>query len=152
MTVELLARKHFRDVYGLCRSLLGNDAEAEDAAQEVFLTATRRAADGAGKPWLMKVAVYTCFNARRRRRPLSLEHEPDAPLDPGPPLDAGEDLARVREAIARLPERYGAVLALRHQQELTHDQISDVLDLSPGAVRVLLHRATARLREEVRKR
>lgn len=157
VSVDDLARDYSRRVYNLCRSVLGNDADAEDACQEVFLTLTRRRAELGGvrqmAAWVMKVAVLTCQYVRRKRgRALPAETEADAPGDPGQPLDAGEELARIRSAIGALPERYRTVLALHYQQGMRHEQIADVMGISRGALRVLLHRAVARLRMETRRR
>jgi RNA polymerase sigma-70 factor (ECF subfamily) len=156
-SAEGLVRTHFRRVLGFCRSLLGNDAEAEDAAQNVFLTVWRRRAElGAVRtpaPWLLQIARLTCLNARRdrdRRRaePVESDRLPDA----GPPIPAGEDADRIRAAQERLPERYRTVLLLHYQQGLGHGEMAQVMGLSRGALRVLLHRAVVRLREEARKR
>ncbi|HYF00315.1 MAG TPA: sigma-70 family RNA polymerase sigma factor, partial [Planctomycetota bacterium] len=61
-------------------------------------------------------------------------------------------LDRLRELIQSLPERYRTVLALHFQQGLPHDEMARILGVSRGALRVLLHRAVARLRQETRKR
>ena len=66
--------------------------------------------------------------------------------------DVREETSKIREASARLPERYRAVLALHYQQGLTHEETAEVLGVSRGALRVLLHRAVMRLREEVKKK
>jgi RNA polymerase sigma-70 factor (ECF subfamily) len=152
-------RSHFRRVYQFCRSLLGNDADAEDACQTVFLTVSRKRDELAGVeqpvPWLLQIARLTCLNARRerdRKRAAPLGAAPLEADDPGelpPPVGAGEDLDRIRAAAERLPERYRAVLALHFQQGLSHEEMAKVLGLSRGALRVLLHRAVAGLRREV---
>jgi RNA polymerase sigma-70 factor, ECF subfamily len=155
-SVESLARNYFRRVYAFCRSLLGRDADAEDACQQVFLTVARRREE-VGEirqpvPWLLQIARLTCLNLRRERdrvRPAALE-EPDEPVELGPPLAATENLDRLRAVVEQLPERYRTVLALHFQQGLSHAETAQVLGLSRGALRVLLHRAVARLREEAR--
>jgi len=154
-TAESLAGKHFRRVLNFCRVLLGRDADAEDAAQNVFLTVARRRHEipdvAQPVPWLLQIARLTCLNARRERdrlRPV----EVDEPAEPGPPLPPTENLDRLRELIQSLPERYRTVLALHFQQGLPHDEMARILGVSRGALRVLLHRAVARLRQETRKR
>src|SRR5262245_2748763 len=156
-TAEAFSRRYFRRVYNFCRSLLREEADVEDACQEVFLTVMRRREElsSVERPacWLMKIARLTCLYVRRKRaRGLAVDVEPEAGDggDVGPPIDRTEDVGRVREAATRLPERYQTVLTLHFQQGMAHEEIADVLGISRGAVRVLLHRAVARLREEVR--
>jgi RNA polymerase sigma-70 factor, ECF subfamily len=154
-TADSLAGKHFRRVFNFCRSLLGSDADAEDAAQNVFLTVARRRHEVAEilqpVPWLLQIARLTCLNARRERDRLrSTGEEVDEPAEAGPPLAPTENLDRVRERIQKLPERYRAVLTLHFQQGLSHEEMAQVLGLSRGALRVLLHRAVAKLRQEAR--
>ena len=152
-SAETLARKHFRRVYAFCRSLLRSDSDAEDACQSVFLTVARRQQEVPGVvrpvPWLLQIARLTCLNSRRERD--RLRTEPDETVEVGPPLPPGEPLGSLRGSIDRLPERYRTVLTLHFQQGLSHQETAEVLGLSRGAVRVLLHRAVARLRQEVRK-
>jgi RNA polymerase sigma-70 factor (ECF subfamily) len=138
--------------------MLRDERDAEDACQEVFLTVLRRW-DQLGSvqkplPWLMKVARLTCLWVRRKRRKdVAIEDlEIDASYDPGPPVEPGEDVGRVMEAAERLPERYQAVLVMHYQQGMSQEEIAEAMELSRGALRVLLHRAVMRLRQEVRKK
>jgi len=156
LTPEALARLYLKRVYAFCRSMLRNERDAEDACQEVFLTLLRRW-DELGtvqRPlsWLMKVSRLTCLWVRRKRRnEVAIEEaQIDAPCDPGPPIDAGAERGRVQEALERLPERYRAVLTMHYQQGMDHEEIAGAMELSRGALRVLLHRAVLRLRQEVK--
>ena len=157
---EALTRKYFNRVYGFCRLLLRDEADVEDACQEVFLTVSlrRRELSQLRDPWawLMKITRLTCLYLRRKRSRLE-PADPEEAVDPagddspaaGSPLRR-EEMGRVWAAMKRLPPRYREVLALHYQQDLAQEEISEVMDLSRGAVRVLLHRATVRLRQEVR--
>ncbi len=157
LSPEALSRAYLRPVYGYCRTMLRDERDAEDACQEVFLTVIRRG-DRLGSlrkplPWLMKVARLTCLWIRRKRRtevPI-LEAEIDASYDPGPPMEPGEDLGKIQGALERLPERYQSVLVMHYQQGMAQEEIAEAMELSRGALRVLLHRAVMRLRQEVRK-
>jgi RNA polymerase sigma-70 factor, ECF subfamily len=157
LSPDTLARLYLKRVYGFCRSMLRNERDAEDACQEVFLTVQRRS-DQLGSlqrplPWLMKVSRLTCLWVRRKRRhEVAIEEAGiDAPCDPGPPIDGGTERRDVQEALERLPERYQAVLTMHYQQGMSQEEIADAMDLSRGALRVLLHRAVMRLRQEVKK-
>ena len=157
LTPETLARLYLKRVYGFCRTMLRNERDAEDACQEVFLTVLRRG-DQLGTvrqplSWLMKVSRLTCLWVRRKRRnEVAIEEaEIDAPCDPGPPIDGGAERGRIREALERLPERYQSVLTMHYQQGMSQEEIAEAMELSRGALRVLLHRAVLRLRQEVKK-
>jgi RNA polymerase sigma-70 factor (ECF subfamily) len=102
----------------------------------------------------MKVARLTCLWVRRKRRKdVGLEESDiDASTDPSPPIEPAEELGRVREALERLPERYQAVLVMHYQQGMGQEEIAEAMELSRGALRVLLHRAVMRLRQEVRRK
>jgi len=158
LSPEALTGLYLKRIYGFCRTMLRDERDAEDACQEVFLTVLRRW-DQLGSvqkplPWLMKVARLTCLWVRRKRRKeVAIEEaEIDASYDPGPPVEPGEDVVRVMEAAERLPERYQAVLVMHYQQGMSQEEISEAMELSRGALRVLLHRAVIRLRQEVRKK
>lgn len=155
---EALSRLYLTRVHAFCRSMLRDERDAEDACQEVFLTVLRRW-DQLGSvrkpvPWLMKVARLTCLWVRRKRRKdVGLEEaDIDASMDPSPPIEPAEELGRVREALERLPERYQAVLVMHYQQGMGQEEIAEAMELSRGALRVLLHRAVMRLRQEVRRK
>jgi RNA polymerase sigma-70 factor (ECF subfamily) len=158
-TPEEITERYLPRVYRFCRGLLRDEAEAEEACQETFLTITRRSAELSHvrrlTPWVLKIALLTCLHARRRRR-QGVPLEPEVALDDlraeDPPLDRHEDAERVLEAMGRLPDRYRAILALRFQQDLTTEEAAEVLGISEGAARVLLHRAVLKLRREVRGR
>jgi RNA polymerase sigma-70 factor (ECF subfamily) len=157
LSPETLARLYLKRVYGFCRSMLRNERDAEDACQEVFLTVMRRW-DQLGtvqRPlsWLMKTSRLTCLWVRRKRRnDVTIEEAGiDAPCDPGPPIESGTERSSIQEALERLPERYQAVLTMHYQQGMSQEEISEAMELSRGALRVLLHRAVLRLRQEVKK-
>ena len=158
LSAEALSRLYLKRVHAFCRSMLRDERDAEDACQEVFLTVLRRW-DQLGSvqkpvPWLMKVARLTCLWVRRKRRKdVELrEADVDASYDPAPPIEPVEDISRVREALEQLPERYQAVLVMHYQQGMAQEEIAEAMELSRGALRVLLHRAVMRLRQEVRRK
>ena len=158
LSPEALTRLYLKRVFGFCRTMLRDERDAEDACQEVFLTVLRRW-DQLGSvqkplPWLMKVARLTCLWVRRKRRKEVAipETEIDVSYDLGLPIEFGEDLGRVMEAVERLPERYQAVLVMHYQQGMGQEEIAEAMELSRGALRVLLHRAVMRLRQELRKK
>lgn len=128
---------------------------AEDIAAQTFLVAWRRISDlpddpGDARAWLFGVARNCLFNDRRTaRRQDSLAVRLADPLTTTSITDPADTVV-ARQALARawqlLTEADQEVLALSVFEQLTADQIGQVLEVSPGAVRVRLSRARARLR------
>lgn len=122
--------------------------EADDLFQDVFVTAWSRlpelqepAAFGA---WLRTIARNRAADSHRRRRP-TVALVRDVAVEAGPRLEAEEALAALR----RLPPKLGEPLAMRLVQGMTGPEIAEATGLTPGSVRVTLHRALKRLREEL---
>lgn len=146
---ERLFRAEYGRVVAVANRVLADPAEAEDVAQEVFWDLHRRHPQGipqAGR-WLHSAAVHTALNrirSRKRRERRERLPEPVAGGDPeGLHLQA-EDRRRVRQALARLPEKKAAVLALRYSG-LSYAEVAAALGLSTGQVGTLLRRAEAAL-------
>ena len=131
--------------------VLGNVADAEEAAQEVFLEVMSRAPVHEVQNWgayLRKLAVFRALDRRRQRRDdLSLEPDQLPAITPSPHDEAvGRELAdSLRNLIAGLPEREGAVFVLRYFERLNNPQIAEVLGISTGAVAAAIHKVRAKL-------
>lgn len=152
---EALVRAHIGAVVRLARRLLGNAAEAEDVAQDVFLQVWRRA--GAWRPekarfstWLYRVTLNRCYDLLRRRGrwigeeaamaiPANEPHAADAVL-------AGQRAAQVQAALALLPERQRAAIALCHFEEMSNIEAAATLEISVEALESLLSRGRRALR------
>jgi RNA polymerase sigma-70 factor (ECF subfamily) len=140
---------------GLARRMLGDAMEAEDVAQDVFLRVWREAprwrpGQARFETWMHRVALNLCYDRLRRRREIP---DPEAGLttvDPTPSaqaqLLARERAGRVRDAMAKLPERQRAAIALCHFQELTNIEAARVMDVSVEALESLLARARRALK------
>jgi RNA polymerase sigma-70 factor (ECF subfamily) len=139
-------------VLGLCRLLLRDPVEAEDAAQQTFLSAHRSIA-GSGYPrdppaWLAAIARNEC-RARirlRMREPLAL---PELPADLPDPLARAirnADLEALWTALAELPRRQRRAFLLRELGGLSYGELGAALGVSRPAVESLLFRARQRLR------
>lgn len=138
----------------MARYLLRNDADAEDAAQEVFSSLwSHRDSIEAGKEraWLMRVTRNECFDRIRRRRPES-EWNDETVVEERGPMDAteqGELSRQLATAIAELDEPARSLVVLRDMQQYSYEEISQMQSLSLSQVKVYLHRARARLREQL---
>lgn len=152
---EALVRRHLPRMTAVARRMLNDAAEAEDVAQEVFLRVWREAPrwkPGAAKfeTWMHRVALNLCYDRLRRRR----EH-PDAEaglyVADGAPLASEEWLARqraakVQNALATLPERQRAAIALVHFQEMSNIAAAEMLEVSVEALESLLARGRRALK------
>jgi len=146
-----IAAEHGRMVIQTAMRVLGNAADAEDVAQEVFLEAIAGKPAAAVRNWgayLRRLAVFRALDRRRRvRQELPHTLESLATLASSPFDDAvRRELAEhLRSAIAALPEREGAVFALRYFDHLSNPEIAEVLGVSTGAVAAAIHKVRAKL-------
>ncbi len=154
-----LVRRLGPTVFGVCRSVLGNAADAEDAFQVTFMVLARKAATvrppGRVAAWLHGVAMLAARKARAARvRRAAREGALDGALDPAAPMAAPEpDLVRVvHEELARLPDKYRLPLVLCELRELTVAQAATELDWPTGTVASRLSRGRALLAARLRRR
>ena len=161
-----LVARHGPMVLGICRQLLGDIHDAEDAFQATFLVLARRAGslrDPARlAPWLYGVARRISLRAkgrRDRRRLAERQHEPAEHDEPG--TEPGEDQRRleqreqaeaIHEEIGRLPDADRAAVVLCYLEGLTHESAARRLGWPVGTVSVRLMRARERLRSRLVRR
>lgn len=144
---EALFNRHYDMVYGVLFRLTGTRQEAEDLAQEVFLKLYRkplwREENVAG--WLYRVALNMGYNAlrtaiRRERREQTAGRAADSPPCPEDEVSLRETQRRVREALAKLPDREAWLLVLR-EMGFSYRELADIVGVKPGSVGTLLVRA-----------
>ncbi len=153
---ERLFLQEFRRVAGIAYRVLGDRDEAEDVAQDVFLSFYRQHDAGAeyAAPWLYRAAAHLALNAarsgRRRahRETLTAPHESDRVADPEAEALAREERAAVRAALGRLPRESAAILALRYSG-LSYAEVAQALDIKADQVGTRLRRAQAAFKKEV---
>jgi RNA polymerase sigma-70 factor, ECF subfamily len=141
-----------QSVYAYVAYRIGPGPDAEDATSEVFARALRYRSkyDGTkGTPiaWLTGIARRVLAE-RADQNPPTVGEVPDAAA-PGTLEDDSVNRVTMRSAVATLGERDRELVALRYGADLTAVQIGELLDLSPNAVEVALHRALRRLRAEL---
>jgi RNA polymerase sigma factor (sigma-70 family) len=152
-----LFEEHGRMVYGLCRLLLRDPHEAEDAAQQVFLSAHRSMLAGTEPrdpgSWLGTIARNECFARIRARMttPLTLvdEREP-ATADVEHLAAQRAEIEILCAALAELPQRQRHAVVLREFYGLSYQEVQNALGVTESAVESLLFRARKRLQEELR--
>jgi RNA polymerase sigma-70 factor (ECF subfamily) len=143
--VERLYRSHGHVVLRRARLLLGSDADAQEALQEVFAALLRspRAVRSAGSvvAWLYGATTHRCLNVLRSRRSGARAAERHLAAADGATGPRGDALAEVRSLLARLPEQVGAALVYHHLDGMTYDEIAAQLGCSRRKVGYLLERA-----------
>lgn len=141
---EALLSRYGMTVYNVGLRMLGNPADAEDVAQDVFLRAfTRLHQYRRGEPfgaWLHGIARHRCLDVLRSR-PAALTHEVRATADVEAEAIAGLESARVRRALTQLPDRDRALLILRYWEDQPVADVGRMLGMSEGATKVALLRA-----------
>lgn len=169
---ELFFEGRWPAIFRLCAGLLGDAAEAEDAAQEAFLRLHRRFSDfqndSGAAAWLWRVAMNLCMDSLRRRtmwgkvffHPFSDREEEDvspaetAP-DPSPSQETAfeqkELAARLWETVARLKVKYSQVLILRELEGLSYEEIGRRLGITTEAVGVRIIRARNQLKSKMKR-
>jgi RNA polymerase sigma factor (sigma-70 family) len=142
-----------RRVYSFVAYRIGDGPEAEDVTSEVFERALRYRSSydqsrGGPLPWLLGIA-RRCIDDAAMRRPATADIEAGDTAS-GEDLE-GSALRRldVSAAIERLDERGRELIALRYGADLRAREIAEVMGMKTNAVEVALHRALARIREEL---
>ena len=152
--LEQVFRSAYPRVVAVAARVLGSRAEAEDVAQEVFLSFSRSSVPaGEATGWLSVAAAHTALNALRTGRRRSAREEAVWDADAVAPdvadaVLALDDRRRVRAALAQLPRRQAVALVLRHSG-LSYAEVAGALDLSPGSVGTTVRRAEHALRKEL---
>jgi RNA polymerase sigma-70 factor (ECF subfamily) len=142
----------------LATQILGNRSDAEDAVQEAFLVAFRKAGgfrgESSASTWLHRVLINTCLKMRERRRPAASLEDPgriEGPREPAP-IESAEIREVLQLEIAALPLRQRIVFTLSEVEGTALEEIAAILALRSATVRYHLFKARERLRERLRPR
>lgn len=156
-----LVQQYQKPVYNLCLRMVSNPTDAEDLAQEAFVKAWRGLRfykhEAAFSTWLYRLTANVCIDflrKQKRKNTVSLTEEdaqelevPDAEPMPEEQLLHREKQQAVSAAMVQLDEDYRLVMTLRVVEELSYEQIAEVLDIKVGTVKSRLARARERLRK-----
>lgn len=153
-----LVARHLPRMTALARRMLGDSAEAEDVAQDVFLkvwTQARKWQPGQAKfeTWLHRVAINACYDRLRKKKGVGLdeiEERVDPAPDPEQTLGQNQTAKAVDAALQTLPERQRAAITLCHYQGLTNIEAAAALEISVEALESLLSRGRRALKEKLR--
>jgi len=163
---EELVRRHERRVFRLLLRMLGSREEAEDVAQEAFLSLHRHGhrfrREARFSTFVYRVAANAALNRRRtlgrnrnRVNELKVRQEagfelPPAPRDPEDAAAGSEAQARVQEALIELPPDLRVAVVLYDIEGQSYQEVARVLGIPEGTVKSRIHRARSALRERLR--
>ncbi|MDX6457157.1 MAG: hypothetical protein QOE55_854 [Acidobacteriaceae bacterium] len=161
-----LIRPYERSVYAMVLSMLQNEADAEDAAQEAFLKAYRNLAkfraESKFSTWLISIALNEARSKLRQKKSLKIESldagsEEDGHVSPvilrdwrevpSEALERKEVRRMIQLAVADLPGIYREIFLLRDVEELSVNESAEALGISVASVKVRLHRARMMLQK-----
>ena len=153
--LDALFRRDYQLVVGVAARVLGSRDQAEDVAQDVFLSFGRSGVPaGEARGWLCVAAAHTALNLLRSGRRRVSREEAVAAADSAVVSDVADAVVtldereRVRSALARLPRKQAVALVLRHSG-LSYADVAAALDLSPASVGTTVRRAESALRKEL---
>lgn len=164
---EQLVVTYEKMVYNLVLRMVGSREDAFDLAQETFIKAWHAISlfqfDSKFSTWLCRIASNTCIDflrKERKRKMISLtvlddedaQYEipvADSRMDPAEITQERWDRQVVYDALQSLPAEYRTVLSLRAIEDMSYEEIGDVLDLKQGTVKSRIARAREKLRREL---
>lgn len=155
-----LVDEHQRYVYNLALRILGDENEAQDLAQEAFVRAWMALPNFRGqsqfRTWLYRIVTNLCYNRlpnlRRSLADLGDDVLTDIPEtdnlhgNPARHIESNEIRSYLHEAIDLLDSHYKMLITLRYQDELSYEEIANLLNLPLGTVKTGLFRAKKKLR------
>lgn len=155
---RVLVEVHQRALSAYARRMLADRDLADDIVQETFLRLWRRAGSFDSRAarlttWLHNIAHNLCIDSFRRGARITFgdndDHEPATTQGPEASREAAQRSAKVRRALAGLPERQRSALLLCHYQGLSNRDAAAILQVSVEALESLLARARRKLKQEL---
>jgi RNA polymerase sigma-70 factor, ECF subfamily len=166
----LLVERHQRRVFSVVYHLLRRRDDVEDLAQEIFLKAFLAVRsynfESSFSTWLGRIAVNHCYDHLRRQRASRIKYFGEMPEETSRQLEEraeaeegrapdAEQQAVLRETVGALLERAPAedrtILVLKEMEELSVEEIAEIMRLTKTAVKVRLHRARKRMLQDLGK-
>jgi RNA polymerase sigma-70 factor (ECF subfamily) len=165
---EVVMRRYNQRLYRIARTLLRDDAEAEDVMQQAYVNAylhlDQFESRSAFSTWLTKIAVYDALSRVRRRRPTdqtdiihngdddAMDSSTSQEPDPERRAFSGELRTLLESAIEALPGHYRAVFVMREVEGMTTAETAECLDITEDTAKTRLHRARMLLRDDLYQR
>jgi RNA polymerase sigma-70 factor, ECF subfamily len=149
---------HLDAAHNLAKWLLRNEQDAQDIVQEAYLRAFKSFSGfhgSNGRAWLLTIVRNTSYTLLKKNRAVDLTTTFDEDvhasgresISPAAILEHAEDAELIKNAMNELPPEFREILTLRHQEELSYQEIGEILKIPTGTVMSRLARARAKLRE-----
>jgi len=158
-----LVERYSSSIYNLAYRILLDRAEAEDIVQDTFLRAylalPHSHTERPFRPWVITIALNACRSVLRKKRPLLfaevtpqdededefIETLPSESVSPAEAMETEELESLLRQAVTALPEEERIILTLRYNENLSYEQIGELLQIPAATVGTHLYRAKRRL-------
>lgn len=155
-----LVERHKTFVYNTCYKLIGNDQQAEEAAQDVFFQIYRSAGSfrhqSKVSTWIYRIAINRSLNIIRKNKKMrwiksltDMEVEASKGEEPGKILEQKELKYLLKIAVDSLPEKQRTVFILNKYENLTSSEIAEILGIPKNTVDVRIHRAKINLQKKL---
>jgi RNA polymerase sigma-70 factor (ECF subfamily) len=150
-----LVDRHAQRLFRLAASLVGNSADAEDVLQETFIGVFRGLRSfqerSSVRTWLTRILVTQAARWHRdRRRSRSQPMDDSIPASAAGPNSGPDAVIDIEAAMQRLSPEHRQVLALREFEQMSYDEIAEVLGVPRGTIESRLHRARSEMREKLK--
>jgi RNA polymerase sigma-70 factor (ECF subfamily) len=169
---EELIERYEQQVFSMVYRLLGNQSDASDVVQEVFLKVFRGVSSfreqSSLRTWMYRIAVHEAYNQRRwfvrhcrmevpledprPEHPGSLEYTPDPGRSPFEQAMDSEARTMIERALTRINPVFRTAVVLRDIQNLSYEEIAEILQVSLGTVKSRILRGREALRRELTQR
>ena len=162
-----IVKRWERKIFALCFGMLNREDEAKDAAQETFIAAFRNLKNFRGdakvSSWLHRIAVNQCLTVKRRNKSRSESFIDDdessnenffvapAKTSPSRTTEQNERLKYIRRAVSSLPPELRQVVVMKEFEDMTFQEIAEVLEIPLSTVKSRLYTALKQLRMKLEK-
>ncbi|MBN1153959.1 sigma-70 family RNA polymerase sigma factor [candidate division KSB1 bacterium] len=164
----LILKRYRATIYNLIYKMVRNREETEDLVQEAFIKAFASLdsfnEEYAFSTWLYKIAINNCIDHFRKRRLKTFSIDTpiqsrdgeitrefsDSTFSPDNKILSREKNELIAEAIEKLPEKYRTSILLRHKEERSYEEISQILGIPLGTVKARIFRAREMLKKELK--
>ncbi|MBD3285708.1 sigma-70 family RNA polymerase sigma factor [candidate division WOR-3 bacterium] len=147
--LEKIYENHVPMVYNLCYRMLGNRADAQDATQDAFVKVYRNLDKFRGRAklstWIYRITMNHCIDRLRRKRLKTVQI---SEMQASPKRSHDTRIA-LEKAISDLSPSYRSVFILHDVQGFRHAEIAEILNITPGSSKSLLHRSRSILRKKL---
>ncbi len=152
-----LYQQYSKAMYNICLRMMGSKMDAEDVLQGSFVDVFKNLKNYRGEAsvgsWIKRIVINNCLNQIRKNK-IKFYDIPDSASDVAVETNdkVQYDIAAVHKAIQNLPTGYRTILNLYLLEGYSHDEISEILDISTSTSKSQFSRAKAKLREIIRSR